>query len=227
MHQLKQQLPLKRNMPNKREELLIYGASGHAKVIIDAVEQRGQYRIMGLLDDNPKLHGQECAGYPILGGMKQLKQQSYKHCRLILAIGSNEARCKLQEHLAARDERFACIVHPAAQIGRGVSLGAGTVVMAGAVINTDTIIGQHVIINTGATIDHDCVIGDFVHIAPGAHLAGGVRVGRLAHLGIGSSIIQGITIGEGTIIGAGAAVIENVPDHVTAVGVPAKVIKKS
>lgn len=216
-----------RKMPRKREELLIYGASGHAKVVIDAAERSGKHKIVGVVDDEPPLHGQNCSGYPVLGGFEKLTQLAYRHCQVVIAVGSNQARYQLYERLATLGCQFACIVHPSAQIGRGVILGPGTVVMAGAVINTDTVVGQHVIINTGATVDHDCRLGDFVHISPGVHLAGGVRVEKLAHVGIGVSVIQGVTIGEGTIIGAGAAVIENVPDHVTAVGVPAKVIKKS
>ena len=211
-------------MPNKRGDLLVYGASGHAKVVIDAIERQGQYEIVGLLDDNPKLHGHECFDYTVLGGTEKLSQKRYRNCQLMIAIGSNEARHKLDERLRAAGWEFACIVHPSAQISRGVTLGTGTVVMAGVILNADTTVGRHAILNTGATVDHDCRIGDFVHIAPGAHLAGGVRVGRLSLVGIGTSVIPGLCIGESVIIGAGAAVVESIPDHVTAVGVPARII---
>ncbi|HIC96179.1 TPA: transferase, partial [Candidatus Bipolaricaulota bacterium] len=86
--------------------------------------------------------------------------------------------------------------------------------------------GENVIINTGATIDHDCVIEDYVHISPGVHLAGNVKLGELSHIGIGASAVQRVKIGKGVIIGAGAVVIDDIPDHVTAVGVPARVIKR-
>jgi len=213
-------------MPSKREDLLIYGASGHAKVVIDAVERQGRYKLLGLLDDNPKLHQQGCFGYPVLGGIERLSRRLYKHCKLLLAVGSNEARCKLAERLRAMEREFGLVVHPSAQISRGVRLRAGTVVMAGVIVNADSHLGEHVILNTGATVDHDCVIGDFVHIAPGAHIAGGVRVGRLSLIGIGVSVIPGVRIGEGAVIGAGAAVVEDVPDHVTAVGVPARIVQQ-
>lgn len=212
-------------MPRKRESLLIYGASGHAKVIIDAVERGSQYKIAGLFDDDPKLHGSDCFSYRVLGGFETLEGASHRRCPLVIAVGSNDARCKLDERLSVLGWQFACVIHPSTHIGRGVTLGPGTVVMAGAVINTDTIVGRHAIINTGATLDHDCIIEEFAHISPGAHLAGGVRIGRLAHVGIGAVVIQGIHIGEGAIIGAGAAVVDDVPDHVTAVGVPARVIR--
>jgi len=98
--------------------------------------------------------------------------------------------------------------------------------MANTAINSGTKIGENVIINTGATVDHDCVLEDYVHISPGAHLAGNVYVGELTHIGIGASLIQGVKIGRNVIIGAGAAVINDLPDNVTAVGVPAKVLKQ-
>lgn len=209
-----------------REGLLIYGASGHAKVVIDIVEKEGKYRISGLLDDDESLHGESFYGYSIIGGGEQLEQKIYAHCKLFIAVGSNQARHRLYERYKTYEYEFARIVHPSAQIGRGVSIGLGAVIMAGAVINADTVIGQQVIINTGATVDHDCVIGDFAHISPGVHLAGGVIVGKFSHLGIGTSVIPKIKVGENVIIGAGTAVVDDIPDNVTAFGVPARVIKR-
>jgi acetyltransferase EpsM len=206
-------------------KLLFYGASGHAKVVCDAAEQMGCFEIIGFLDDDPAVHGRKILGYPVLGGRERLTQYSPEDCALVIAIGSNEARREITRAVRAQGFAFARIVHPKAQLGHGVSLGEGTVVMAGAVINVDAQIGEHAIVNTGATIDHDCTVGDFAHISPGAHLAGGVRVGLLAQVGIGASVIQNVTIGEGTIVGAGAVVVSDLPDHVTAVGMPARVVE--
>jgi len=213
-------------MPSEHKRLFIYGASGHAKAVVDIIEKSASHQIVGFIDDNPALHGKNCFGYPVLGGFEQLHKSQNKSCQLIIAIGTNDVRHRVYERLKALGYEFACAIHPSAQIGRGVTLGSGTVVMAGAAINSDTVIGEHVIVNTGATVDHDCVIEDFTHISPGAHLAGNVTVGRLAHIGIGASVIQAVHIGEGSIIGAGAAVIEDLPDWVVAVGVPARIIRR-
>ena len=208
-----------------KDGLFIYGASGHAEVIIDAVIKEGKHRIVGIIDDDPKLWKGEFCGYPVIGGENVLKDKTYRDSRLILAIGDNAARKKLWQTINALGYELACAVHPSAQIGRNVSIELGTVIMANVAINSGTKIGENGIINTGATVDHDCVLEDYVHISPGVHLAGNVHVGELAHIGIGASVIQGVKIGRNAIIGAGAAVIDDIPDNVTAVGVPAEVIK--
>lgn len=208
-----------------KNNLFIYGASGHAKVIIDAVIKEGKYRIVGIIDDDPKLWKSKFCGYPVIGGDNVLKDKAYRDSRLILAIGDNAARKKLWQTINVLGHELACAVHPSAQIGGNVFNGVGTVIMANTAINSGTKIGENAIINTGATVDHDCVLEDYVHISPGAHLAGNVYVGELTHIGMGASVVQGVRIGKGVIIGAGAVVIDDIPDNVTAVGVPAKVSK--
>ncbi len=204
-------------------ELLIYGASGHAKVVIDIVEHQRIFKIIGLLDDNPERRDSAFFGYRILGGHDVLAH--HKRCGIVIAIGKNVVRKKLQEKSKLLGYELISTIHPSAQIARDVLIGAGTVVMAQAAINSDTVIGDGVIINTGATIDHDCRIGAFAHLSPGVHLAGNVTVGALTHIGIGACAIPGVKIGENTIVGAGATVIQELPDNIVAVGVPAHVIK--
>ncbi|MDI6791428.1 MAG: NeuD/PglB/VioB family sugar acetyltransferase [bacterium] len=208
------------------DSVIIYGASGHARVIIDILEKSGPYRIAGLLDDDNTLWGRQIYGYEVLGGGDMLVKLSLAGVKKgIVAVGENKIRCQLARKMV--ELRFDLIkaIHPSAQIARGVMIKAGSAIMAGVVINADSILGENVIINTAATIDHDNRIADGVHICPGAHLAGGVSVGRFSRIGIGAAVIQGIMIGEDVIIGANAAVIRNIPDYAVAVGVPARVIK--
>lgn len=210
----------------ERKSIFIYGASGHGKVIIDIVEKEGRYKIAGFLDDNPELVGKEFCGYPIVGGFEMLKKESRHSSALILAVGDNSTRKELWERVKPLGYELIYTVHPSVQIGKDVLIGSGTVVMANVVINSGARIGENVIINTGATVDHDCLIGDYVHISPGTHVGGNVEIGELAHIGIGVSIIPNTRLGKGIIIGAGAVVVEDITHYVTAVGVPAKVIKK-
>jgi len=203
--------------------LLVIGAGGHARVLIDIAEKQGRYRVVGLLDDRTQLHGTQIMGYPVLGGRELLGQPNLPS-HAVVAIGSPQPRAAWQAHLEEHGFQLAVLVHPAAQIGREVQIGAGTVLMAGVAVNSGTRLGRGVIVNTAASIDHDCEIGDFVHVAPGARLAGGVRVGERSHIGIGSCVIQYLQVGADATVGAGAAVIRNVAAQSTVVGVPARAL---
>jgi sugar O-acyltransferase (sialic acid O-acetyltransferase NeuD family) len=204
-------------------ELLIYGASGHAKVIIDIVERLGIYQIIGLLDDDPVQRGREFFGYRVLGGTEILV--AHDRCAVVIAIGNNAVRKQLQEQAQALEYALVTAIHPSAQLARDVLVGPGAVIMAQVAINSGTRVGAGAIVNTGATVDHDCRIGEFAHISPGVHLAGNVTVGPLTHVGIGACARPGVHIGADSIVGAGAAVIQDVPDRVVAMGVPARVVK--
>ncbi|MBI2172009.1 MAG: acetyltransferase [Chloroflexi bacterium] len=204
--------------------VIVYGAGGHAKVVIDILEVAGQHTILGLIDDDPYKIGTFFCGYKVLGDMRTLQDWQADPPAIILAIGDNHIRSRLAGRLTRFP--FTTAVHPTATVARKVSVGEGTVMMAHAVINPGAVIGNHVIVNTGAIVDHDCIIGDFVHLSPGVKLGGHVTIGSKAHVGIGATVINDVSIGAGSIIGAGAAVVEDVPDGVLAIGVPAGVIKR-
>lgn len=197
--------------------ILIIGAGGHAKVVADIV-QLLRIPLQGFLDDNPDLWDSQLTGLPVLGGTDAFSR--YKPDGLVHGIGENHIRRSIAERLAS--ELWVSIVHPSATVATSVQIGSGTVVAGGAVINPHVYIGTHCIINTAATVDHDCQIGNYVHVAPGVNLAGGVTVGDATLIGIGASVIPYRSIGANVVIGAGAVVVDDIPDGVTAVGVPAR-----
>ncbi|OUR64411.1 serine acetyltransferase [Methylophaga sp. 42_25_T18] len=204
-------------------DIIVLGASGHAKVVIDLIEKQGQFLIAGLIDDNPALSGQDICNYKVLGNTEELKFQNVKQC--VVAIGDNRVRNDVEHWLTMNGFSLAkAIIHPSVQLAQGVSIGDGSVAMAGSVVNSDTVIANNTIINTGATIDHDCTIGNAVHIAPGSTICGGVSVGDLTLIGAGAVICPNVKIGKNVIVGAGATVLQNVADNVSVVGTPAKVI---
>lgn len=208
-----------------REKLVLFGAGGHAKVVIDIVEQQGNFEIAGLLDDDPRHQGKGLFGYPVLGTRADLPAlRSAQLCHAIVTIGDNAERAAVAAHLHQLGWRFASAIHPRASVGRGVEIGAGSVIMAGCVVNADASLGAHVIVNTGATVDHDCRIEDAVHIAPGCHLCGGVSVGKGSLLGAGSTVTPGARIGRKVIVGAGSTVICDVADNATVSGSPARAL---
>ena len=205
-----------------KEKIFVFGASGHAKVVVDIIERQGLYQVAFLVDDDASLKGTEVYGYRVVGGKADLLAGNVR--RGIVAIGSNRARCSVGAWLAVNGFELVTAIHPSAQLARGVSIGSGSVVMAGAVINSDCSIGYDVIVNTRASIDHDCTIGDGVHIAPGTTLCGTVTVGAGTFVCAGSTVIPNLTIGSNAVIGAGSTVIRDVADDVTVVGSPAKAL---
>lgn len=211
------------------KSIIIYGASGHGKVIADIIQKNGG-EIMGFLDDDESKWGTTYFGYSVLGGEEQLSAMCKAgdgKAAVIIGVGDNRTRRKIQERLLKKEIPFGTAIHPSAQIGKGVTIGEGTVVMANCVVNPDTRIGIHCIINTTAAIDHDCVIGDFVHISPGAHLGGGVSVGDSTWIGLGASMINNIQVAGNSIVGAGAVVIRDVEADSVVVGNPATFLRKN
>jgi sugar O-acyltransferase (sialic acid O-acetyltransferase NeuD family) len=206
-----------------KEKLVVFGAGGHAKVVIDMIEQQGNYEIAGLLDDDLRHQGSRFFGYPVLGTRADLPALFSARLRYaIVTIGDNTSRAAVAALLDRGGWQFASAVHPRACMGRGVKIGPGSVVMAGCVVNADAHLGAQVIINTGTTVDHDCRIEDAVHIAPGCHLCGGVSVGQGSFLGAGSTVTPGVRIGRKVIVGAGSTVLRDIADEARVSGVPAR-----
>lgn len=202
--------------------VFVFGASGHAKVVIDIFELMKGTKVAFVIDDTEDKQGRTICGYPVVGGRDALLASRRKVSAGIVAIGDNGGRARVAAWLMEQGFRAASAIHPAAALARGIEIGDGTAVMAGAVINSETRIGSHVIINTGATVDHDCTIGDFAHIAPGCHLCGGVNVGAGTFLGVGTSVIPGVTIGANAVIGAGSTVLNDVPEGARMAGSPCR-----
>jgi sugar O-acyltransferase (sialic acid O-acetyltransferase NeuD family) len=196
--------------------MLLYGGSGHAKVIIDCL-LANNIDIHGIFDDNPDLTS--LLNFPVIGYYNKDYLPSEE---LIISIGNNGIRQKVAQTLC---HHFGRVIHPSVLLSTFATLGEGSVLIHQSVVQAGTRIGRHCIINTSASIDHDCIIEDFVHISPNATLSGDVTVGEGTHIGAGATIIQGISIGKWSTIGAGAVVIKNIPDYATVVGVPARVIK--
>lgn len=195
--------------------MILFGASGHCKVILDILFLNG-LKVNYILDDNPK---QE----KILGINVFKTKKLYEYNGIaIISIGDNYIRKKVSEKYKFE---YIFAIHPKAVISKYSKIGEGTVVMANVCVNPDVNIGKHCILNTGCVIEHDCSIEDFAHISPNVAIAGNVQVGEGSHIGIGSSIIQGIKIGKWCTIGAGAVIIRDVPDFATVVGNPGKIIK--
>lgn len=210
---------------SKADPVLVFGAGGHAKVVIDVLLSRGEWQPAAVFDDNVKVHGKEFHGSRVHGDRHALLAHARASgvSRFIVAVGNNGARAEVFRFLEAAGLQAVTAVHASAVVAPSARIGAGSVVMPGVCINADVAIGRNVIINTGACVDHDVVLGDAVHIAPGVHLCGGVSVGEGALVGVGASVIPGISIGANVLVAAGAVVVSNVAQGACVAGVPARV----
>ena len=211
----------------------IIGAGGHAKVVYDAILSAEQHEVIGFVDDNVDLIGTKLYGLPIVGNIADLDSvEGY-----IIAIGNNTVRQQkvafysqspLTKGVRGLSHGYVpiTVIHPRAVIAPTAQIGEGAVVFANVVVNPEAQIGKHVILYTACTIDHECDIADYAYISPGCNVGGQVKIETGAFLGIGAVVLPRITVGAWSIIGAGAVVTKDIPAHVTAVGVPAKVIKQ-
>lgn len=197
------------------DKVYLYGASGHAKVVLDIV-RKASMDVTFLIDDNPNVNNLD--GLSVIHSAEDISP-------IIVTIGDCQKRKKIVQRLGQRD--YVTVVHPTAIKADNVKLGDGTVVMAGVIMNPYVEVGNHSIINTGASLDHDVKVGDFVHIAPHCTLCGEVTVGDGTWVGAGTTVIQGIHIGRDCYIGAGSVVVQDIPDGTLCYGNPARIIKKT
>lgn len=198
--------------------MYLYGASGHAKVIIDILVASG-IPVQGLFDDNPEL--KVLLEHQVLG---PFNQKILRDSELIISIGINNIR-KIISEMLPKDIKYGTAIHPSAIISKYATIGKGSVIMQGTVIQSSVTIGTHCIINTSSSVDHDCIVEDFVHISPNSCLCGGISIGEGTQVGAGSVVVPGIKVGKWSIIGAGSVVLKDVPDNVLILGNPARVVK--
>lgn len=199
------------------KKLVIIGASGHGKVVADIAQKNGYNEIL-FLDDNDKLTN--CGEFPVKGRVKDY----FLHMDgdFIVAIGNANIRENIQDMLQQANCSMATLIHPDAVVSNTVTVGRGTVIMAGVVINAYSQIGEGCIINTCSSIDHDCIVYNYVHISVGSHLAGTVEIGEKTWIGAGATVINNIKICEECMIGAGAVVVKSIDKAGMYMGLPAK-----
>jgi sugar O-acyltransferase (sialic acid O-acetyltransferase NeuD family) len=209
----------------RKRSAIVYGASGHGKVVADILRASG-VEVEGFIDDNPKLR-EKSPSFTILGDARWLAREATRRpLSVALGIGDNFARRSVAEYIVRSNAALISALHPSATISPSAKISCGVAVMASAVVNADAVIGRGVIINTAAIVEHDCIVGNYAHLSPKATIGGHVEIGDLAWLGIGSSVIPDLKVGKGSIVGAGATVITDIDEWVVAVGTPARTLKK-
>lgn len=195
---------LRDTLPRPMQRILIIGAGAQATIVADILD---------------------VCGTPAVG-MTEHDRPLPEHDAIVVAIGDNAARRAITEQLLARGERLATVIHPFTSIARSATIGAGSMISAGAIVLPRASIGRGVLLNTKASVDHDSVLGDFAHVSAGATVGARCRIGEETLIALGASVASERSVGARTIVGAGAAVVRDVPADVVAYGVPARVISR-
>ncbi len=205
----------------------IWGSSGHAKVLASLIRALGG-RLIATFDNDPA--AQALSGVPLYIGEAGFAQwadatAALAEVRGLAAIGGHRGadRLAIQQLFVRRGMALAPLVHPDASVCQSARLGAGTQVLARAVVAADAVLGAACIVNHAASVDHECVVGDGVHVAPGATVCGCVRIGARAMIGAGAVVLPRLAVGAGALVGAGAVVTRDVPAGAVVRGNPARI----
>lgn len=209
--------------------LVIWGTSGHARVVTTVAQLAKCWQIAGYIDDVfPQRRGSQFCGAPVLGGREALSDLMRRGVRhLFIAFGANEPRSKLAEELAMMGFEFPTLVHPNASIASDARLSAGVYVGPGAIVNAAATVGEQAIVNSGAIVEHDVCLARSVHVGPAAVLAGWVQVDECAWIGAGALIRDRLTVGARSMVGMGAVVTRPVAADTVVVGCPARPLQRS
>lgn len=208
-------------MKTKRSKLIIIGAGSLGVMTLDAALEMNCYEEILFIDDNKETN-ELIHGYRVIGGMEQLNEVN-KETDYIIAIANNKIRKKIAEQY---DLNYVNIIHPKAVLSRFIQLGIGNIILSHTTIDPNAQLSNHVIVNKNNSIGHDTILHNYSQVSPGSSFGGYVELGKGAFVGLGSAIIPNVKIEKWSVIGAGAVVTKDIPDNVTAVGVPAKIIKE-
>jgi sugar O-acyltransferase (sialic acid O-acetyltransferase NeuD family) len=209
------------------KDIVILGAGGFAREVCGIFEDLNQdqrdWNVLGFIDEDPKLHGREMCGLPVLGAFGWFDRP--RPPMVICGVGGNRLRRKFSTQAERLGLRFASAIHPAARVSRHVTTGLGAVICAGCDLTTQICVGHHVNLNLHCTVGHDAVIESFCNLSPGVHISGHAQLEADLDIGTGAVVLPAVRIGHDSIIGAGAVVNRDIPPGSLAVGVPARVVR--
>lgn len=198
------------------ERVVLYGAGGHSRVVIDCLQDAGK-EVVGIFDDDDGLVSLN--GFDVIGNYDK---EEFSDCKMVISIGVNLIRRKIVHRTS---HAYTIAQHPTAIVSKYAKIGEGTVLMQCSILQSGSFVGKHCILNTACSVDHDSLLADYVHISPGVILCANVTIGKGTHVGAGATILPGVKVGEWCEIGAGAVITKDIPDRSVVIGIPGKVIR--
>lgn len=210
------------------KDIVIIGAGGFAREVAWLIENinksKGQWNLLGFIDDDENLHGEKLNGYDILGDIDYLnKLKNEVYC--VIAIGDGKTRKQIVDRIN-KNRKFATLIHPDVDLSSTNLIGEGCIICCGTILTVNVALKNHIIINLDCTIGHDAILEDYTTLMPSVNVSGNVFIDKYTTVGTGTNIIQGLHIGKNSIVGAGSVVIRDIQDNCTVVGNPGRIIKK-
>jgi sugar O-acyltransferase (sialic acid O-acetyltransferase NeuD family) len=209
-------------------KLIVVTASGLSREVLATVEARGDYDVIGFLDDEPALLGIRISGLPVLGSIADAAR--FSDTAFVVSAGHGQTRQHIVDRLAAQgvgDDRYATIIDPTVRLPRTSSVGVGSIILAECVLTADVFLGRHVVAMPHVTLTHDDQVSDFATLCAGVSLGGGVHVERAAYLGMNASVRERLFVGANSTLGMGSVLLENLPAGETWAGCPAHFLQDS
>ncbi len=194
--------------------LCIAGAGALGREVLDVAVACGRYREVVFCDD--ALAGQTVRGVPVR------HPDEVADAEFVVGVADPSARRSLAGRLRDRGLGARALVHPAATVAPDTVLGAGCVILAGAVVSSSCLLGVHTQVHYNATVGHDAVLDAYSTVFPGANVGGACHLGADAAVGANATVLQQRSVGAGAFVGAGAVATRDIPAGAIAVGVPAR-----
>lgn len=213
---------------NKKKQIAIFGAGGFGLEVVSLIDRinsiKDEWELIGFFDDNPKQN--TINGYNILGGISTLNGWE-SQIFVALALGMPKTRKIVKEKIVNNNIEYPTLIDPSVIFGskKFISIGEGSIICAGTILTTNIDIGEYVLVNLSCTVGHETRIDDFCSFMPACNISGEVKIGKCNYWGTGAKVINRKKIGGNVVVGAGAVIIDDIPDNVTVVGVPGKIIK--
>lgn len=206
-----------------KEDLLLIGAGGLAREVLEITQLLQGTTVSGILDDNETLIGTSISGVPVLGKIAEIDK--FPNCRVLICVASSKnprRRLEIADQIDIDPNRYFSAIHPTVSLGSSVRIGHGAIIMSCCSVTADVVIGQHCVLMPNVVMTHDDMIGNGCTFGAGSTIAGNVKLGDSVYVGSGTHVREFLQVGSGAVLGMGSVVTKDVPPDEVWIGNPAQ-----